>query len=437
VLWMLLRPAPAPTGNAASTIRSAAGSVGAADFPRDPELRRAVGLAQQINAIREDVLLAEEIVERAVERAPADPEAVTVMAHIQAYMILRNFEFTAERTAKARRYCERAVALSPQDPVALSALSIFLSYRGNEPERAVRLARQAIDLAPLDPWPRRVLQDVMWLTDPEGAIVTGEENVARFPRDPLVRYQLALAYGARQRSEDLERALDATIALAPVGNAIDWKARLAMIRGDFPAARGWLDRIPERLRSEERTVLTAFTYALLTDDADYGLAALERYPETWFSAAVNYQGPKALLQAILLQRAGRQELARGRFEAALQQIREFRSRRPDDPSTDNVEAFTLIGLGRLPEARAPHRVATQLLSRPVRLRGASLYLIDVFNPLLRSLLVGDRDGALQLAREYAEDPLSRRAMRERLMLDPRFTPFRNDAQLRTILAEPR
>ncbi|MFM7625165.1 MAG: toll/interleukin-1 receptor domain-containing protein, partial [Gammaproteobacteria bacterium] len=67
VLWMLLRPAPAPTGNAASAIGSTAGSVGATDFPRDPELRRAVGLAQQVNAIREDLLLAEEIVERAVE----------------------------------------------------------------------------------------------------------------------------------------------------------------------------------------------------------------------------------------------------------------------------------------------------------------------------------------------------------------------------------
>lgn len=82
-------------------------------------------------------------------------------------------------------------------------------------------------------------------------------------------------------------------------------------------------------------MLTAFVFGLFAGDADYGLAALERYPESWFYGAAVYQGPKALLQAVLLQRAGRGELARDRFDAALRQLREYRAQRPDDPSTHN------------------------------------------------------------------------------------------------------
>lgn len=76
----------------------------------------------------------------------------------------------------------------------------------------------------------------------------------------------------------------------------------------------------------------------------------------------------------------------------------------------------------------------QLLERPATI---PLYSVNVFGPFVRSLLVGDREGALQLAREYAEDPASRRSIRERFALDPRLTPFRNDRELLAILAEPK
>lgn len=432
LLWAVFRQTPTSPDTTAATSGQTTTAPAAAEFPRDPDLRRAFGLTQQLNVIREDVLLAEEIATRVVERSPADPEAVTVMAHVQAVMLLRNFEFTAERTAKARRYCERAVMLSPQDPVALSALAIFLAFRGNEPVRAERLAREATALAPLNPWPWRVLHRIA--ADPAKAVIIGEQNVLRFPKDALARYQLALTYRDLGRRQDFERALDETIALAPVGNAIDWRARNLLLRGDFAAARSALEQVPERLRGEERSVLTAFVFGLFAGDADYGLAALERYPESWFYGAAVYRGPKALLQAVLLQRAGRGELARDRFDAAVRQIREYRAQRPDDPSTHNEEAFALVGLGRLQEARAAHRVAMQLLERPAKI---PLYSISGFGPFLRSLLVGDREGALQLAREYAEDPASRRSIRERFALDPRLAPFRNDRELLAILAEPK
>ena len=428
--WFALRQTATPVADQSDSPSIAS----AMTFPRDPELRRAMELTQSINAIHEDVLLAEEIAARVVERSPADPEAVTVMAHVQAVMLLRNFEFTAERTAKARRFCERAVTLSPDNTVALSALAIFLAYRGNDAARAEGLARQATNLAPLDPWPWRVLQDILMHTRSADGVTFAEQNVERFPRDALVRYQLALSYRNVNRNDDFERAIDATIALAPVGNAMDWKVRMAISRGDFVTARSWLDRTPERLRGEERTVTSAFLYALLSGDSDYGLAVLDRFPESWFRNATVYQGPKALLQATLLQLAGRGDLARDRFEAALEQIRRYRVERPNDPSTHGQEALALAGLGRFDEARAAHRVAMQLLQRPVRIPPFSMW---IGSPLVRALVVGAREDALQLAREYAEDPDSRRFARQRLDMDPRLAPFRNDRELLAILSEPK
>ncbi len=402
-------------------------------FPRDPELRRALELTTTVNSIREDYFLAEEIAKRAVDRAPSDADAVTVMAHVQAAIVLRNFDFTADRTTVARRYCERAVQLAPDNPVALSALALFLRGRGNDLPRAEELARRATQLAPDEVWPWRVLSQIVRTVRQDEGVTLAEQVATRFPRDPLAHYELSLAYRDRGRYADAERELDATIALAPVSNALDWKARFALMHGDVPAMKQWLDRMPARVRSEERAVTTSVAYAFFSGDSEYGLNALGRYSESWFYDVANYQGPKALLQALLLERRGSVELARTHYEAALIQIQRNRTERPNDPSTHHCEALALVGLGRLEEARTAHRAAMELHRRPARIPAFSLWFAAA---LPRTLLVGDRETALALARDYAQDPESRQTARQRLTIDPRLVKFRDDPELIAILAEP-
>lgn len=403
-------------------------------FPTTPALRRPFDLIMQINAIREDVLLAEDIVQPLVDQSPADAELVTLMALVQSTFLFRNFDFSAERVAKARRYCERAYTLAPQSPMALTAQALYLAYRARDLARAEALATQATELAPDAVWPRRVLFNVTNQgTDRAKSVRVAEANVARFPRDALVSYELALAYRNAERYDDMERMLDATIALAPVAYAFIWKAAFAQERGDLRTMRAMLDQIPARLRNEERVVNAVFRYAVAANDADYGLAALDGYPDTWFHEIISYFGPKSLLQGLLLKRSGRGALARARFEAALTQIRDRRVEHPNDPPTFMAEAMALYELGQPDEARIALDRSLQSLPRPHRLaRLRSGFLATIAAPM--SLLLNEKASALEVLRDYASDPGSRAGAISRLRWDPFWEPLRHDNDALAILS---
>lgn len=404
-----------------------------AAFPRDPELRRAMDLTLQINSIREDLLLAEEIAKRAVDRAPTDPETVTVMAHVQAMFVMRNFDFTTERTSTARRFCERAVQLASDQPVALAALATFLYSRGNDLPRAEEIARSVVQREPDNARYARLLATVVARLRPTEGVTLSEDGARRFPGDALSRYDLAIRYRDASRYEESERELDAAIALAPVANALDWKARYGLLHEDLPAMKAWIERVPSRLRGEERSVLTSVVYAYLSGDTAFGLAALGKFPEAWFYDASNYTGPKSLLTALLHDRRGNAELARGQYEAALTELRRYRDSHPSDASTLGTEALILVGLNRLDDARRSHRAALQIALRPFR---ATAFTLWISSNVRRAFLVGDRPALLALLKEVAGDKESRGTVRSRMKLDPLLASYRADPEILAILAEP-
>ena len=88
------------------------------DWPREPDLKRAMDLVNSYEAITEDYALAEDLALAKVEAKLSDPEAVTVMARVQSQILLRGFDRSDERYAKAKRYAERAQQLAPDEPEA-------------------------------------------------------------------------------------------------------------------------------------------------------------------------------------------------------------------------------------------------------------------------------------------------------------------------------
>jgi tetratricopeptide (TPR) repeat protein len=419
--------ASAPTAPAAPAAKTAS-----AVWPRDPELRRAVALIDSLESTREDFLLAEDIVMRVAEKAPSDAEAVTVAARVQNGFLLRNFDFRAERTTLAKRYGERAVQLAPEHPDALLALAIFLTSRGGDPARAETLSRRAIAVAPDRPDLGRSL--VRALEAQPGrqaeALAEMEKWGARFPDDALTRYELSLLYRVRGRPADFERELDAVLAITPLPNALNWKARAALGRGDLAEMRRWLDRVPARARAEERTVTSAFVYATLGGDAAYGLAALQTFAEPWFYDANYYSGPAALPRAELLARQGRPGQARVQYEAALAEINRRKAENPGDTTGRLAEIWTLHGLGRKDEALALHRVAMESRWRPHRVPTMVSWTFDA---IPRALLVGDRAGALELMREAAAVPEDLRTLRLRMQWDARMAGYREDPEIAAVL----
>jgi tetratricopeptide (TPR) repeat protein len=422
-------PEAGATPSTGATPAAAAGA-----WPRDAELRRAIALIDGLDATRDDFRLAEAIAQEAVEKAPADPEAVTALARVHSAYLARNFDFRPERTAQAKRMGERAVQLAPDNPEALYALSIVLRDRTGDYGRAEELARRACDLAPDNPRFARQLMRVVTTIKLEEGLRLGEANVARFPKDALTHYELSILYRDQGRWEDCERELDATIALAPtMANAINWKARLAMGRGDLPAMKTLIEQVPPRLRTEERSVLNSAIYALLSADYDYGIAALRGFGESWFFDTFSYNGPAALLHAELLAQQGKTALAREQYELARIEWQRHLEEYPGDRVSRMAESWIHLGLGRPEEARAALPAAIEALRRPYHLSQLSAWW---FEPIPACLLTGDRATALQLLRETAEAPEGRATVRRRFLADPRLAAWHQDPEIVALLADP-
>jgi tetratricopeptide (TPR) repeat protein len=406
----------------------------ARDWPRSAELKRVIALIDGLEATMEDFRLAEEIATRALAQAPADPETVTVMARVHSAFVLRNFDFSAERNALAKKYGERALQLAPDEPDALLALAIFLTERGATAVRGAELARRATERVPDEPRYWRAYARAVESQNRRGVegLALTEQNAVRFPRDVLTRYELSISYRNRDRWADFEREIDATLALAPLANAINWKARAALLRGDLAEMRQWLDRVPARARTEERTVISGIIYASLSGDYDYGLAALQGFAEPWFYDAFNYSGPTALPRAEMLARQGKPGQARVHYEAALAELKRRQAASPSDFTGRAAEIWTLLGLGRREEALALHRIALEGLRRPWRVTALASWWFDV---IPRALLLGDRETALALIRDSTVDAEGRRVIKLRMNWDARMAPFRDDPEIVVLLAD--
>ncbi len=424
------------------------------DWPKDPELKKAVALLDRSDAIPEDFRLAEEIAQRALDKNPTDAETVTAMARVQNTWLLRGWDRTESRFQKARSLSEHALQLAPDEPEALASVATNIYARGNEARRAVDLAQRAVDLVPQEARFHRLRDNCLFLLAlssttaeamaskddtlygplREQALASCRRTVALFPRDPLVRYELARHLRDLRHWEEAERTLDETLALGTVANAMVAKARIRFgVHGDLAGMKAELDRVPARVRGIERTVFAYFLYSAFSGDLHPGFDALDGMTDTWMTD-FDYVGPRALPTAALLELSGKKELARVQYEAALAELQRMRGASPNNPQNFLLEAWIKHGLGREDEARAALRVANEAIDHPVLVSPWSTWW---FNSVAANLIIGERATALALMREaVAALPEGRSAIRSRFNIDPRLEKFRNDPEIAALLAEP-
>ena len=410
---------------AASAAASPAKANTAVSFPRDPELKRAWDLLQAAND-RGDLALAEDIVKAAADRQPTEPEPVIVYAWLNNGYINRGFDTTEERYVLGKRYAERAVQLARDEPEALAALGQFLSFRGADLARAELLLRRAFELKPDEPRFHRALAwNILRTLRPGDALIAAERSAALFPGNALVQYELGMLYNDVGRFDDMERAFDRTLAIAPIGAAVIWKAWLAgWVHGDVAGMKRLVEQIPAEARLTGRAVVILYQCARLTgepkDEAN-ALRALQAFPGTWMNDFW-FTGPKALMIGELFAAQGKSELARGQFESALAEITRQKANSPANSRILAAEGWTLIGLDRRSEARTGFNALQGLPRAPgPRLAGWWSSVIPA------ALLLGDRALALQQLRQIAEEPALRALVRVALRIDPRMAPFRDDA----------
>lgn len=445
--WQPWRASERTLKSAALLTNDQVATVAIDDFPRDPDLKRALDMINGVDANAEDFAFAEDLVKEVLAKRPMDVEGITVMARVQDAYLYRGFDRSDTRRAAAQRYAQRAVRLAPNDPEALAALGIYYFARSADLSRARELLTQAIALKPRSSLFYHFRDEAMF-RDPKfpraEAVAAAEETTRRFPNNALIYYQLARVYRDVGRLEDMERALDRSIAITPIANAMMWKSRLALwVRGDLAEMKALLDRVPPRTNDLERVCFTKWTYAMAAGNPAFGLTALTGITNPWFED-FDFIGPRQLLAAQLLELGGQHELARLQYEAALLELRQQKTRSPGDASLPNLETWIYYGLDQMSEARASNKIASEAVTHPYRYATLQEWW---FTAIPINLLLGERATALQLIREAvtvvipsANDPtqasrLAREALRLRFRLDPRMAPYREDPEIIALLGE--
>ncbi len=400
----------------------------AGTFPRDPELRRAWRLIMDLNFTTEDLALAEDIVKPALAARPADPEPAIVYSWLGLLAMTRGTDQTDERYAATARYAERAAQLGPENPWALAGLARYLVLRRADFPRAEQLARRAVELNPREPRLYGVLVGVLsqTQTNPEAGLQTAENAVRLFPNDALTAFNLQGIYRAMGREEEAERLLNRTLELAPMATALSVKIAGAFRRGDLATMKEMLGRMPEAFRASDRVIFWRYVYAYVSGQPAEGLAALQAFPGGWIRDS-NYTGPKAFLAGDLLLLEQKPDLAHVQFEAALAALRQELARNPADAKLRTDEVWTLWRLGRLEEAQARASVLDA--------EGAKSFNIW-FGAMRAYLLLGQRERALPLLKVQANSPRRRSEWRRIFEIDPRLAPWREDAEIKALLAGP-
>ena len=340
-----LSPANAPKEKAEAKPLSEAGQLAA----------RALALITKVGFTRDDLAPAEDLARRATEKEPDNAAAWGVRAAIQSAWLFRGWDMGEKRRQETQLLANRALALDPNEPEALLALGHVLRVQRAFDQANAHLQR-ASTAHPDHVRLARALGYTLSQAgrEAEARVVLGQA-VQRHPRDPLLRYELALAYCSYGRggadplnlTVALEH-LDAAIAIQPFSSALILKATLlGGWRGDLPAMRAVLDqqdKLPLAERAEDRAVCIGLWAGLMEHRPERVEAAAGLTARNYFDDIVMPMRPKAWSLALAHRLAGKENLARADWQTAEAVLRQ---RLKDDPSNLIYQAELAITLAWL------------------------------------------------------------------------------------------
>ncbi len=322
---------------------------------------KALALITKVGFTRDDLAPAEDFARRATEKEPDSAAAWGMRAGVQSAWLFRGWDNSEKRLQDTQSLANRALALDPNEPEALLALGHVLRSQGAFDQAEAHL-RGASAAHPAHVRLARALGYTLSQAGKEREARVVLQNILKqAPRDPLLHYELALAYGTYgagaadpQNLADALEQLDLAIAIRPFSSALILKAALlGGWRGDLVAMRAALDQqdqLPLAERSEDRSVCVGMWAALLEHRPDRVEAAAAVTARSYFDDSVMPFRPKGWSLALAHQLAGKDALARSEWAAAETVLRQ---RLKDEPGRTPYQAelaITLAWLGQRDEA---------------------------------------------------------------------------------------
>jgi tetratricopeptide (TPR) repeat protein len=267
---------------------------------------------------RENMLLAEQICDKAVALDPADAEVWAARSQLSYTMYNYGHDRSSSREALMSSDAQRAVALDPSSYEARLAMAMSLTRHKDRWVEDEQMFRTLINERPDD---KRALLNFGHLQRFQGK---REEAFALFDRaaavpggDPIALADKANVYFFEGDLADAEKAVDRSIAQAPTPRAhlIDTLLQL-VAHGDVDKARDELARVPLVSLQQSRAINIATTVWLWRREPDRAIEFLRGVPQDYIED-IYYTGPKLVLEGRAEQQAGPEEAAPSDRNAAM------------------------------------------------------------------------------------------------------------------------
>lgn len=373
--------------------------------------------------------------ERAVELDPGFAEAWARLAAEHDNMIWTGHDRSEARERAAAAALERARELAP-DHYQTVLTEAEHAYHRRRYEEAIDRFERARSLQPND-W--EAVSGMAFVRRRQGrvdeAIRLLTRALALDPRSPTLAFNLGESRLLLRRCDEVEGTLRQVIAWSP-----EWPEPhgfLALSRvlchGDLDGAAAALETgrsaVPDA-NAEPVLGLFGVETDLMARRYDDALARVRAFTDTILDAQLWWL-PRSLLEAQVLDLAGRPDSAEARLRDALALLEPAAAARPDDERVRSALGLAYAYLGRHDEAIREGRRAVELVPWDVDAYNASIRHEDLARILVRA---GEHDAAV----EILEDLLERPALitPHELRLDPRFDPIRHDPRFRMLADRP-
>ncbi len=376
---------------------------------------------------RENLLLAEQLCQRATTIDPADAEAWAASAQVSYLLYSYSHDRSPARRAAIAEQASRAMALAPRSVEARFSQSLALMRQGGGLPKAERLLREILVDAPEDGrvW-CQLAHTVRYQGRLDEALPLWDRAAAAARPAPVALTDKAYALMFNARYESAEPEVNRVIEKNPNPRAYLLRTFLLLAwRGDLSGARRSLARIPPDALNENRGLNIAARVWLWSRQPDKCIETLQNAPQN-FIDDIWFTGPKAFLVGEAHALAGRDEAARSEWETALRIVDES----PSNDSADlrPLRCELLARVGRKEEAG---RLFTEL----EQTNGAG-WRSTSGDALRLLILLGRHDEALaaiplQLNRRDSWQEVTPAVLR----LDPAFDPLRPDPRFARLLVQ--
>jgi len=388
---------------------------------------------------RENLYLAEELVQRALKLEPTEPTAWELSAWLSYMMVWHLIDESPERRENLLRQASRAVALAPE---SVAAQLVYANaqmagrpmVRDSGPSHLDEIEQSLQRLAEREPqnWKiQRALGTVYRMMNRTDDAIRILERAVELSNDhPMAIADLVNLLIRRQRFAQAEALLAHALPQQRSGRLLTFDVVVkCRWRGDTVGALKAIETWPAWLLQENRGLAVAWQASFWGRQPEAALRVVQRFPGEEVRD-VNFAGPRAVLSARAHELAGDAAAARADWLAVEQRCNQALAANPQDIVALHWKAWALARLGDQTGAQA----AATLMRQHLQSVASSFFNVNTVAPLWAT--VGWTDLALVELKTLLDAPVDGYSLtRAYLELEPAFDPLRQDPRFQALVAQ--